>query len=122
MVSKWADGFPTRGDVGTTRLEPKRFCRGRQAGANLFAGNEFCEGAAEPANRALTLGVFGSFLVLLEALDALPLLSNFRTGRVGVTKGNRPADGASNINLAWRWQSSAHRRAGTRDPTGKGCK
>jgi len=36
-----------------------------------------------------------------------------------VTKGNRPADGASKVNLAWRWQSSAPRRAGTRDTTGK---
>jgi hypothetical protein len=58
MVSEWPDGFPTRGDVGTTRLEPKRFCRGRQAGADLFAGNEFCESAAEPANRDLILEAF----------------------------------------------------------------
>ena len=71
MVSKWPDGFPARGGFGTTRPGPKRFCGGGQAGADLFAGNEFCESAAEPANRDLILE---AFLLCLQSLAAATIV------------------------------------------------
>jgi len=60
--------------------------------------------------------------VLLKVLGELVLLSNFRT-EGGSDEGQSPGRRCfKKLNLAWRWQSSAHRRTGTRDTAGSGCK
>src|ERR1700690_2917594 len=104
MVSEWPDGLPARGDAGTTRLEPQRFCGGRQTGANLFAGNEFCESAAQPANSDLILEVF----VLLEALGRCHYCQISGQGKLGRRRAIVRQTVLSKANLARCWQSSAH--------------
>jgi len=89
MVSKWPDGFPARGGFGATRPGPKAILWRVTSWSDLFAGNEFCESAARPANPDLIRMLFVLLKSLAQQLHCLI------SGHKGwCYKGNRPADGA----------------------------